>query len=311
MAALKQAPWINDFRLVDGRVRSNIGGDMRFDWLLITDIARWLTYYVMVRAYGAWKRISAPSGLRIWFTPAPPRPWYIVWAAATWAGIDFAARPQDADAGFYFEDLTKGCCAPAPTGLRVLNGACTDVSKSHVADVFESVFGYPLAIDPTCWCGAAAQKSERNGAHDGRIVQCPLQPAPGMVYQRLIDSEDATGMVCDLRTACIGGKPIIVFVKHKPADARFSIQNKTVVVRTPEEVFSAEEIAKISAYCAAMDMDWGALDVLRERRDGRIYIVDANKTDTGPAVILSWKDRVRVTSALANALTALVRASAS
>ena len=36
------------------------------------------------------------------------------------------------------------------------------------------------------------------------------------------------------RTACVGGEPVVVFVKQKPTSARFSIQNTSVVVKTPD-----------------------------------------------------------------------------
>jgi glutathione synthase/RimK-type ligase-like ATP-grasp enzyme len=144
--------------------------------------------------------------------------------------------------------------------------------------------------------------------HDGQIVNCPTARQPGKTYQRLIETGDGAWAE-DLRTPCVGGVPVLVFVKAKLAAERFSIQNKTVTVKAPREVFTTEEIATITRFCAAMGVDWGGLDILRERGSGRLYIVDVNKTDTGPAVILSWKDRVRVTSLLADALTKLVRAS--
>ena len=67
---------------------------------------------------------------------------------------------------------------------------------------------------------------------------CPTEPAPGKAYQRVIKTEGADGWAYDLRTACVGRRPVVVFLKQKPASARFSIQNTSVVVKTPEEVFS-------------------------------------------------------------------------
>ena len=48
--------------------------------------------------------------------------------------------------------------------------------------------------------------------------------------------------------------------------------------RRPEEVFSAEEIQLVLRFAAAIGMDYGELDVLRDVHDGRIYVVDANRT---------------------------------
>src|SRR5262249_29606788 len=157
----------------------------------------------------------------------------------------------------------------------------------------EAVFGYPLAVDPTVFDGEAVEKGEGNGLHDGRLVTCPMQPTPGKSYQRIVKTEGDDGWAYDLRTACVGRRPVVVFLKKKPAAARFSIQNTSVVVKLPREVFSPADIALVERFCEAMQLDWGGLDILREHATGRLYVVDVNKTDTGPAVVLSWRDRIR------------------
>jgi hypothetical protein len=37
-------------------------------------------------------------------------------------------------------------------------------------------------------------------------------------------------------------------------------------------------------------LDFGELDLLRDRADGRIYVVDVNPTVNGPTVVLSASD---------------------
>jgi hypothetical protein len=299
--------WGFDFRLVDGYVHvKSTGVRFKNDWQLWADIWRWFTYYAFVRLHGFLARLRRPMGPRILFTPYNPRPWYIVWAAMVWGGMDFARSAENADAAFYFEDQTVAS-PPPPPHMRAFNYSVCDVSKSTVARVMEEAFGYPLALDPRTHVGEAVEKGEGNGLHDGRIVQCPCEPLPGKAYQRLIRTADETNMARDLRTATVGGKPIVVFDKRKPAGESFSIQNTSVVVRTPEDVFSAAEIAQIEKFCAAMKLDWGGLDVLREHDTARLYVVDVNKTDTGPAVVLSWRDRKKATTLLSNALREMVR----
>ncbi|MGH6949773.1 MAG: hypothetical protein ACREH4_02810 [Vitreimonas sp.] len=298
--------WGLDFRIVDGYVHvKSTGTRFKNDWQLWADIGRWFTYYLFVRTHGLWMRLTRPAGPRIWFAPHRPRPWYIVWAAVVWGGMRFARSPEHADAAFYFEDQTVAS-PPAPRHARAFNFGVGDVSKTHVARAMEEAFGYPLAVDPARHVGEAVEKGEGNGLHDGRLVQCPLTPAPGKAYQRVIKTESADGWASDLRTACVGRRPVVVFVKQKPASARFSIQNTSVVVRAPEEVFSPAEIAQLERFCAAMQLDWAGLDVLREHASGRLFVVDVNKTDTGPAVVLSWSDRARATTLLTNALREMV-----
>ena len=50
----------------------------------------------------------------------------------------------------------------------------------------------------------------------------------------------------------------------------------------------------------------GGLDILRDRQDGQIYIVDVNKTDLGPLIALSWVDKIRSMTRLGRALERLV-----
>lgn len=298
--------WGFDFQIVDGYVHvKSTGVRFKNDWQLWIDIWRWFTYYLFVRARGFWARLKRPMGPRVWFAPHRPRPWYIIWAAMVWGGMDFARSPEHADAAFYFEDQTVAT-PPPPRHVKAFNFGVGDVSKSTVARVMEEAFGYSLTIDPLTHVGEAVEKGEGNGLHDGRIVQCPCEPAPGKTYQRFIRTADGSNMARDLRTATVGGKPVVVFDKRKPAGESFSIQNSSVVVRAPEDVFSAAEIAQIETFCAAMKLDWGGLDVLREHATGRLYVVDVNKTDTGPAVVLNWKDRARATTLLSAALRKMV-----
>lgn len=315
MAILDLAPgkntqrgfWGFDFQIVDGYVHvKSTGVRFKNDWQLWKDIGRWFTYYAFVRLHGVWAHLSGKTGPAIYFAPHRPRPWYIIWAATIWGGLRFASSPESADATFYFEDLTQAT-PPAPRHPRAFNFGVGDVSKSYVAAVNERAFGYPLALDPTTHVGEAVEKGEGNGVHDGRLVQCPTARLEGKAYQRVIKTEGDDGWAYDLRTACVGGKPVVVFLKKKPASARFSIQNTSVIVKTPDEVFSAEELAHLERFCAAMKLDWGGLDVLREHATGRLYVVDVNKTDTGPAVVLSWKDRARATTLLSDALREMVK----
>jgi hypothetical protein len=295
--------WGFDFQLADGYVHvKSTGVRFKNDWRLWVDIGRWFTYYLFVRVNG----LLARGGPRIYFAPHRPRPWYSVWAAVVWGGMAFAERAESADATFYFEDRTIAA-PPEPKHRRAYNFAVGDVSKTNVALMMERAFGYPLALDPETHVGEAVEKGEGNGLHDGRTVICPMTRAPGKAYQHVIRTEGEDGWAYDLRTACVGRKPVVVFVKKKPASARFSIQNTSVVVRAPEDVFSAAEIAQISAFCEIMQLDWGGLDVLRERESGRLYVVDVNKTDTGPAVVLSWSDRKTATTLLSDALKGMVR----
>jgi hypothetical protein len=300
---MSDTPWISDFT-VQGRavqVRKT-GAVIPLDRALASDAATWFALYLAVRARSlANRRASAPA---VWFTPDAPRPWYLIWAAAVWAGVRIARTPEAAQASFYFEDATDAP-PPRPLHSRAFNFGCADIRKSRVAEVFEAVFGYPLSIDPAAGTGLAVEKGEANGVHDGRLIWRPQPPRPGKVYQRLIDNVE-DGHAVDLRTPFVGGKPVVVFIKRRPAAERFANANASVSLARPQDVFSDLEIAQLSAFAHAMRLDWGGLDVLRDRPSGRLYVVDVNKTDMGPPIALPFADKLRAVARMGRALKRLI-----
>ncbi len=295
--------WTSDFHFGSGRVKVRAtGADLMIDRGLLVDVALWLGYYIPVRLKGFWASAVTP-GPRVWFAPAPPRPGYLLWLAAGGGGVKVARSPGEADAAVYFEDVTVGQ-APACNVSPRYNFDCGDVSKSHVAQVFEAVFGYPLRIDPANWSGPAVEKGEDNGAHDGRIVQCPCPALPGRVYQRVIDTVEGDHVV-DLRTPCVGGTPALTFIKRRPVQDRFANYNSSVSLHRPEDLFSPQELVMIATFCATMRLDWGGLDILRDRGDGRLYIVDVNKTDM-PPLRLPWPQKMAAIAILSKAFLTMI-----
>ena len=54
-----------------------------------------------------------------------------------------------------------------------------------------------------------------------------------------------------------------------------------------------------------MKLDWGGLDILRHKSDGRLYIVDVNKTDM-PPLRLPWAQKLQAVSRLSKAFLAMI-----
>lgn len=296
--------WLSTFSLRGGVVHYHqTGARVRVDGALVRDVLAWFTYYIPLRIHGAVRRLHRP-GPKLMFVPVEPPPWYLIWNATAWIGARKAATAEDADAIVYFEDATWGHGVPDAV-LRCINGACTDVSKSRVASLFEQVFQRQLEIDPISHVGAAVEKSELNGAHDGHIIACPGPRVAGRVYQRLIETGDDE-CVEDLRTPCVGGEPVAVFVKRRPKSRRFANYNTSVRLADPREVFSPPELQQIRVFLKEMKLDWGGLDILRERSAGEIYIVDVNKTDM-PPLALPFGQKMQASRRLGRALDMLVR----
>jgi hypothetical protein len=293
--------WWRDFQL-DGaalHVRKT-GARVPIEPGVIGETLSWLRFHMAVEAE---RRALKADGPRIWFAPEQPRPWYLVWPCVQLSGMTIAESPDEADIAFVFEDATHGR-VPAGHGLPIINARCADVSKSRVAAVFEQVSGRALRLDPESWSGPLVVKSEANGAHDGRVVDGPRAPEPGKVYQRLIDNLAPDGLSEDLRCPTVDGEIAAVFLKRRPAATRFANSNAEVRRLTPDQVFNAAERALIAEFCRAFGMDWGGVDVLRDRSSGALWIVDANKTDMGPPTALPLADKL----ASARAVGARLRA---
>ena len=157
----------------------------------------------------------------------PDRP-HLLWKLAMLSGYEMvdegtAARraPRRPPlAGVYHSDTTK----EAFHEPDLVNGTCSDISKMHVDQVFQPVFGYSIMIDPTRHAGAAVRKSNENAKHDGRIIQCPIDSKElddHYVYQKLIDNTVDSLHTRDLRVMVVGGIALGVIDKHRKIDCRF------------------------------------------------------------------------------------------
>ncbi len=244
------------------------------------------------------------------FYPDTPGPWYTVYFASHLAGLKITKDIEHADRVFIFQDKTHsevGETLSPNIAAKALNHKIADISKTHVGKIFEQVFGYAVAVDPLRYHGLAVQKSDKNGTHDGKVVDCPLtseQLEPNCIYQKLIDSTFAEGRSEDLRIAYVRGEIPVVFHKFKDSGKRFGTDYVRVDVRAARDVFSGEEMALLIKFCGAMGLDFGAVDVMRGKSDGRIYVVDVNKTCM-PVLSLSLRELLQSQDRIAQSLLRL------
>ncbi len=296
--------WGSDFEWSwRGVTVKETGADVRFDGPLFYDIWRWAVYTTAekLRSFSRQKHaVSVDAGTI--------RPWYLLWAVVTRAGgrlvsPDYGDRIK---ARIHFSDQTFTAPQKPANDLFSLNFSCNDISKSRVAGTFKNVFGYDLSVDPETYDKDMVVKSEDNGAHDGKIMPGPTAKQPNMVYQRLIDNATDDGHVRDLRCPTLMGKPCLVFIKERPIDQRFDNLNTRCRLEKPEDLFSDDELSKISQFCQKMKLDFGGLDILRDKGTGRIYIVDVNKTDMGPPLALPLREKLRAVDIIAEQFKAVV-----
>jgi len=67
--------------------------------------------------------------------------------------------------------------------------------------------------------------------------------------------------------------------------------NHAVSLFSPADVLASHEVELCRNFCREIGLDYGELDVLRDRKDGQIYIVDANNTPAGPPNGLTEESR--------------------
>ncbi len=173
---------------------------------------------------------------------------------------------------------------------RIINYYCTDISKKNVDRIHQDVFGYATSVNPITYKGKCVKKSDYNAQHDGVIIDTPVKEAPeGFIYQKIINNKFDNTIVEDIRTPVFDDEIPLVYLKYKPVDKRFGSfltghhAVKETSVKKPEDIFSSKELQQIKAFTKGIGMDYGELDILRDRDDGKIYIIDVNNTPTGPS----------------------------
>ncbi|MAP93413.1 MAG: hypothetical protein CMK07_00530 [Ponticaulis sp.] len=299
--------WLSDFEYEDGAfLVKKTGHYVPANFSLFTDILAWMSFYTLAQGWRLWHFARGHRAPRIAFLPDEPRPWYFIWPVMHAAGALVEKDISKADVVFHFDDSTHSTCQAtgAAPNAKFINFNCTDVSKSYVSDAFTKVAGYELSVDPKTYTGLMVEKSEINAAHDGRIVQGPIIPVEGKSYQRLVNNEVEGEMVQDLRTTIVAGEPTIVFRKRRPTKRRFANENAEVRMQFPQDCFSADELNLIRAFVREIGLDWGGVDVLRDAETGKIFIVDANKTDMGPPIALPLGQKLRSTRLMARKFAA-------
>lgn len=302
---MNSAFWWSDWAYRDGVVSvKSTGHQLPLRGKFIAVCLNWLVFYVCMEA---WRLASMRQrGPRIAFTPQRPRPWYFIWACTHAIGGRIVRNQTRSDLTIYFEDTTASPSPQLPQTAAHMNFGCCNVSKSHVAKVFEQTFGYDIAVNPSKYVGPVVEKSEINGAHDGRVLQAPFEPKPGCAYQRLVDNRCGDNQVMDYRCVIVGREMPLLFVKRRKIGKRFTNTNSDVRLVETSEAFSAAETALLIEFAARMGLEWGAMDVLRDQMDGRLYVVDVNKTNIDPPVAMPLKDKLKATSRVSKSLKTFV-----
>lgn len=261
------------FRRLPERPRRAIG---------LRRLRKWLAAVVAMRRHN--RRLPATAPV-LNFYPHRPAPNAKIYAALALLGMraGHAARAdQPTIAWDPYTVVPARALARLPA--NAINRACVDVRKSVVDAAWANVAGYGVTVDPLTWTGPLVVKSEDNGMHDGRLVEGPLaRRRAGFVYQRFIDTREG-GRATVQRCFVVGSDCPLVLDASRPERNLFEAV-ASAVARPAAEVFSAAELELILRFAAQIGMEYGEIDVVRDRQSGLIYAVDANRTPlAGPGM---------------------------
>lgn len=214
------------------------------------------------------------------------------------------------DVIIYFENATYGSAKAVQEKYphtRILNVDCPDISKERVHVVHLEALGYSMNLNPKTYIGVAVEKSDENAVHDGQEIMCPIaSPKENSVYQIVLDNENDNNEYVDIRVPIIGGKIPLVYLKFKTKKNRFTNKAHRATLHTPEELFSTEEIEQIEKYAEAMKVEFCEFDVLRNKGNQKIYIIDVNKTPYGPPEPLKEMEQTIALQKLSDAFMTMV-----
>lgn len=217
--------------------------------------------------------------------PEKPKIYHVLYIILHSLGYKITSDPNaKADVMISFADTTIRKEDPTLARLRekhkVVNIDCTDISKEKVERVFKEVFGYGMSVDPRTHKGKCVRKSSANGKHDGKVIDCPSESEEGYIYQKVINNQYGD-TVTDFRTLIMNGTMPYLFRRYRSAYDRFD-HTKIFTPANAIDCFSPEEMEKIFLFCDKFGLDNGELDILRDRDDGKLYIVDVNNTPASP-----------------------------
>ncbi|MFY0672629.1 MAG: hypothetical protein JXQ87_04465 [Bacteroidia bacterium] len=177
------------------------------------------------------------------------------------------------------------------SNVNAFNIKCNNISKSFLDQIHLEVFGYGLTVNPLQAKGKILEKSEQNGKHDAKIIKAPCHAKSGYVYQKIIDTRK-TLFYEDIRPVVIGSEILMVYLNYRLAGKRFSAKKIKATLAKAADHLSDNEQKQIIELCSKMGADIAELDILRDRHNGKIYVVDINPTAFGPAHGLSLNEKL-------------------
>jgi len=244
--------------------------------------------YFKSKAFLKSLKIKPSEKKTILFYPQKPSSRNVIWKLCHLNAFKITSNPNEKfDIAFNWEDATfrkkDKILKKLSKNHNVFNIKCKDISKKKTGKTFKKVFKYPIIVNPKKINGKCVKKSNLNAQKDGQMIQCPAKKEKGYVYEVLVNTEIQKGKLVDMRVPIMKDKIPFVYFRYKSLKDRFkdSKKPKASIIET-KKVFSKQEISQILKFCKKLGLDYGELDILRDKKSKKIYIVDVNTTPFGP-----------------------------
>jgi len=184
---------------------------------------------------------------------------------------------------------------------KIVNLYNRDISKVNVEKDFYAVFKYSTFVNPLVYKGKAVKKNDINAKHDGKIIDCPIDKTENeYIYQILIDNSHNDNLVMDIRVPVVKNLLDFVYIKYRNINERFTNTTIKTDLKHVTEIFSENEIELLNKFCEKNYFEYGELDVLRNKNDNKIYVVDVNNTPLGPPKNTTREDKNKAIKKIAN-----------
>ena len=247
--------------------------------------------------YYRYYRAGRDSNLVLFYPDFPDRRAAILQIASA-MGLTLTNNPKlKCDLAFFWQDATfrepDETLKELAGRTKVVNFHCRDISKSRVDEAFRESFGYSSFVDPTTYVGKCVRKSELNAQHDGFVIEAPIkEKVEGFIYQKLLQRVEEDTLVVDFRVGVFGNTLTSFCTRYKEIENRFgrSISQRLADERT---YLSEEERGNILKFCRKIGLEYGEIDMIRDEKDQRLYLLDANNTPFWPlrSFNISQEDR--------------------
>jgi hypothetical protein len=221
---------------------------------------------------------------KIAFYPDLPSPSYAIFSICLFLNARMTQNIKDADLVVRWKDQSLYSLPEQIVSLldvkKTINLKCDNIKKLYLDEVFHDVFGYSTRVDPLRHTGECVKKSDFNAKHDGQVINCPIEEVePDFIYQLKLNNEvPGTSYVMDLRTYVFGDTIPYVRLTYKPKESRFGANFVDAEILDTSKVFTSDEVELILRLCRRMGLDYGELDIIRHRDDGKLFILDTNNT---------------------------------